>query len=307
MPGTPEFISEYEAAIATATAAPPQTTPRPGPGSFSGLCLRYYASVTFKQLDQSTQRWRRRTLDEIGMLHGHKPVAMMRAKHIRMLRDEKSQNPGVANQRVKALRALFRWAVEAEEVENNPARDVQHIRYVTSGHHSWTAEELATFEKAHPVGTKPRLAFGLLLYTACRREDVVRLGPQHIACGRLRYIQAKNEHRNPVNLDIPVHPDLKALINETPSQHLTFLVTEFGKPFSPAGFGNRFREWCDEAGLPHCTAHGLRKAAAVRLAERGATAHEIMAITGHKTLEEVERYTRAVQKARLADSAMAKM
>ena len=146
----------------------------------------------------------------------------------------------------------------------------------------------------------------ILLYTACRREDVVRLGPQHVRGGRLRYRQAKNEHRNPVDLDIPVHPDLEAVIEATASGHLTFLTTEYRRPFSPAGFGNRFRDWCNEAGLPHCSAHGLRKAAAARLAERGATAHEIMAITGHRSLEEVERYTRAARQGGLADAAMRK-
>jgi integrase/recombinase XerD len=122
----------------------------------------------------------------------------------------------------------------------------------------------------------------------------------------LRYRQAKNEHRNPVDLNIPVHPDLQTIIDATPVKHLTFLTTAYGRAFTPAGFGNKFREWSDEAGLPHCSAQGLRKAAAARLAERGATAHEIMAITGHRSLEEVERYTRAARQGKLADTAMAK-
>ena len=92
-----------------------------------------------------------------------------------------------------------------------------------------------------------------------------------------------------------------------PSKHLTYLVTEFGKPHTPNGFGNKFKDWCRQADLPHCSAHGLRKAAAARLAERGATAHEIMAITGHQSLEEVERYTRAAQRRKLADSGMEKL
>ncbi len=119
--------------------------------------------------------------------------------------------------------------------------------------------------------------------------------------------QAKNEHRNPIDLDIPLHPDLATVIEATPTRHLTFLVTEYGRPFSVAGFGAKFREWCDQAGLPQCSAHGLRKATAARLAERGASAHEIMAITGHRSLEEVERYTRAARKSKLADAAMAKL
>jgi len=141
---------------------------------------------------------------------------------------------------------------------------------------------------------------------SCRREDAVRLGPQHVRDGRLRYRQAKNEHRNPVDLDIPIHPDLLAAIDAAPPEHLTFLTTMHGKPFSVAGFGNKFRDWCDEAGLRRCSAHGLRKATAARLAERSAIAHEIMAVTGHRSLEEVERYTRAARQSRLADSAMRK-
>jgi integrase/recombinase XerD len=103
----------------------------------------------------------------------------MQSRHVRKLRDEKAARPGAANIRLKALRALFRWAVEAEEVSSDPARDVRLIRYPTTGFHSWSIEEVAKFEATYPVGTKSRLALSLLLYTACRREDVVRLGPQH--------------------------------------------------------------------------------------------------------------------------------
>nr|WP_244536829.1 tyrosine-type recombinase/integrase [Methylobacterium brachiatum] len=116
-------------------------------------------------------------------------------------------------------------------------------------------------------------------------------------------MQAKNEHRKPISMNVPVFSDLAEAIAAAPRTHLTFLVTEYGKPFSTVGFGNRFREWRNQAGLPHCSAHGLRKATAARLAERGCTPHEIMAVTGPQTLEEVERYTREAQRAGLADSA----
>jgi integrase len=151
------------------------------------------------------------------------------------------------------------------------------------------------------------LALDLLLYTGCRREDAVRLGPQHVRNGRARFRQAKNEHRNPIDIDIPLHPELGATIAAAPSGHLTFLTTEFGRPFTPAGFGNWFRDQCDQANLHHCSAHGLRKATAAALAEAGATAHEIAAVTGHMSLEEIERYTRAARKKKLADNAIAKL
>jgi integrase len=114
------------------------------------------------------------------------------------------------------------------------------------------------------------------------------------------------EEKTGAVLEIPVHSHLAAIIADTASDHLTFLTTAFGKPFTPAGFGNWFRDCCDEAGLLHCSAHGLRKAAARRLADAGCTAHEIAAITGHASLREVARYTKAADQKQLAMAAMAK-
>ena len=306
LPGSDEFMAAYKAGL-SASGDSHEHHRRPVRGSFGHLCLTYYASATFKALDNSTQSWRRRALDAVCLRHGDKPVDLMQGKHVRKLRDELVDRPGAARNRLKALRALFRWATEADEAPHDPTRDVKAIPYATRGHHTWTLEEVEAFEDRHPIGSKARLAMAILLYTTCRREDAVRLGPQHIRNGRLRYRQAKNEHRSPIDCDIPLHSDLAEIIAATPSAHLTFLVTEQGRPFTAAGFGNKFRDWCNQANLPHCSAHGLRKATAARLAERGATAHEIMAVTGHQSLEEVERYTRAARKAQLADSAMSKL
>jgi integrase len=245
-------------------------------------------------------------LDEICRQHGDKPIAQMQPRHVRKLRDEKASTPSASQSRLKALHALFRWATEAELAAHDPTKGVEPLRSYSDGHHSWTLEEVSAFEDRHPIGSKARLAMALMLYTGCRRGDAVRLGPQHIRQGRLRYRQAKNENRNPVDIDIPVHQDLARIIDETSSGHLTFLATEYGKPFSVAGFGNKFREWCDQAGLHDCSAHGLRKATAARLAEGGATPHEIMSITGHKSLKEVERYANAGRKPHLADAGMSK-
>ena len=128
------------------------------------------------------------------------------------------------------------------------------------------------------------------LYFGQAREDVIAMGPQHIRAGVLEWIRKKTETTTGLELFIPVHPALAEIMQASASGHLTFLVTEFGKPFTAAGFGNWFRDHCNAAGLPQCTFHGLRKAAASRLAGIGCTTHEIAAITGHASLKEIERY-----------------
>jgi integrase/recombinase XerD len=203
----------------------------------------------------AAKRWT--ILDHICSRHGDKPIAQLQSFHIRRLRDEKAETPSASHARLKALHALFGWAVEENVVVHDPTIGVKPLAHHSEGHHSWSSEEIAAFEASHPVGSKARLAMSLMLYTACRRGDVVGLGPQHIKKGRLKYRQDKNKTRSPVDMDIPIHRDLIKIIAETPSNHAAFLVTEHGKPYSVAGFGNKFREWCNDAGLPHCSAHGL--------------------------------------------------
>lgn len=306
LPGSKDFMDAYQSAL-EAIVGDPSTKKGAARGSFRYVCVAYYGSPVFRSLDKSTQKWRRRALDEIAQKSGHKPIAYMQGVHIRKLRDDKAEFPSASQARLKALRALFRWAVEAGEAPHDPTRDVRALPIKSDGHHTWTEDEITKFEEKHPLGSNARTAMALMLYTAGRREDAVRLGPQHVRDNRIRFRQAKNEHLKPVEVNIPIHDELAKAIEAIKSGHLTFLVTAYGRPFSPAGFGNRFREWCNDAGLPQCSAHGLRKAASVRLAEAGATPHEIMSITGHRSLEEVERYTRAAQRSKLADAGMARL
>ena len=309
MPGTPEFFLEYQEAI-TATNAGRTSPPRSREikrGTFRHLCVQYFASGEYSTLDESTRKWQRRSLEKICESHGDSIVSHMQSRHVRKLRDELLVTPAAANQRLKALRALFNWANEAEETTVNPTLGVKRIKYASEGHHTWTDEEIGQYQKRHPVGTQARLAFDLLRFIAFRREDVVRIGPDHVRNGRVQYRQAKNEHRNPIDIDIPLHPDLEASIAATETGTKAFLLTDFGKAFTPNGFGNKFKDWCRQADLPHCSAHGIRKATATTLAENAATPHEIMSITGHQTLEEVERYTKAARMRKMADAAMMKL
>jgi len=314
-PGTPEFENAYYEAL-NGTMKVDKVGPKlSAKGSLRWLCEQYFQSAEYKQLDARTRRVRKGIIEHIwaeplkpgvSKLFEDIPIPSFTPKHMRVLRDRKADLPEAANGRIKSLRAVFAWATkkDVELAMTNPARDVDYFKSGSEGFHSWTEEEIAKFEARHPVGTKARLALALMLYTSQRRSDVVLFGRQHVSNGWLRFTQQKNRKKKPVTLEIPLHPVLIDIIEKSPCGDLTFLVTEFNRPFTANGFGNWFRKRCNEAGLPHCSAHGLRKASATRLADRGATEHQIMSITGHTTSKEVTRYTKAARQKVLARSAI---
>jgi integrase len=316
---TLEFLEEYRRACA-GEIIPKLKLGLAAGGSFRWLCEAYYRSTEYGELGTGTAHVRRLILEGIclgktakGKQRGDLPFALMQERHIRDIRDEKSELPEAANSRLKALRQLFSWAKIANHVVVNPATDVKRLRSNSEGFHAWTDEEVERFEAHHTVGTKARLAFALLRYTGVRRSDVVKLGPGMVRNGLLQFTITKGAKRKgrpgepapgPKRLALPMLPELRAVIDATPSRHLTYLVTEHGKPFTAAGFGNRFREWCNEAGLRHCSAHGVRKFDATAAAENGATTHELMAMFGWDSVKQAELYTRSASQSKLAKSAM---
>lgn len=263
----------------------------------------------FKELDPRTQKVRRAILERFCQhkSDGDKPFMLLLPRHVRIRRDEMSDRPEAANGMVKALRQLYRFALRYDLHDDNPAEKVEYLKGNPDGFHSWTLDEIARFEEVYPVGTQARLALALAIYTGQRRSDLVLFGRQHVRDGWLVFTQHKGRNRNPVRMEIPIIPELQRIIDQTPTGDLAFLVTAFNRPFTSNGFGNRFRKWCDEAGLKECSVHGLRKAAAARLAELGCTEQEIMAITGHRTSKEVTRYTRAASQKTRAESALRRL
>jgi integrase len=317
-PWTREFMAEYDAAKGQTV---PITSKGITPGTWRWLCVRYFAECAdYLRLDDRTKRVRRgileATFDEPIAPGSSKffrdfPLSKMTADAIEVLRDRKIAVPEGANNRVKAIRAVFKWGVRKKGSDGKPlapinlARDVPYLRSNNpSGYRTWTLEEVHQFEEHHPIGTKARLAFALLLFTGQRRSDITRLGRQHARDGKITFTQFKGRNRKPKRLVLPILPALQQIIDASPCGDLAFLVNDLRRPFTDAGFGNKFREWCNQAGLRRCTAHGLRKAGATIAANNGATAHQLMAIFGWDTLKMAEMYTRAADQQRLAEAAM---
>ncbi len=300
------FMSEYRMALEGGVHAAPNKTVPASQSSLRWLVQQYYTSAEFMALGDSTRRARRGILDKICHRHGDKPFARMEAAHVQIkIRDVKAKYPAAANARVNALRQVFAWAVGAGHADSNPARDVPLLRANNpEGFHAWTIDEIRQFENRHPVGTKARLALALFLFTGVRRSDAIKLGPQMEHAGVLRFTETKGRARKPKKRELRILPELRTVLDATPSGHLNYLVTEFGKPFTATGFGNWFRKRCDEAGLPQCSAHGLRKAGATIAADNGATEHQLMAIFGWDSPNQAALYTRGADRKRLASEAM---
>jgi integrase len=300
LPWSPSFMAAYEAAMNGPRNA--IGAGRIKPGSAAAVVAEYLDSQKFfTSKSAGTQRMRRGILERFRAAYGDRPFALLPPEWIESVLDAKP--PHAARSWLMTLRSLCRFAIKRGYRRDDPTANIKLASVKSDGFHTWTDDEIEQFEAYHPIGSKPRLALALLLYTIQRRSDVVKMGRQHIRDGVLRVTQSKTNKK----LVLPVRPELKAVLDATPSEHLTFLVTATGKPYGANHFSETFREWCDAAGLPkHCSAHGLRKAGCRLLAEKGCSASEIAAWSGHDTLREVERYTKRADQAKLARNALAK-
>jgi integrase-like protein len=301
LPWSPTFMAVYEAALAEVPPAPTIGAKRTVPGTVNAALISYYQSSAYKGLAASTQMNRRAILESFRNDHGGKRVALM---HTQALQAILSAKRAVAQRNWrKALRGLVDHCLVLGMMKVDPLAAVKLARMKKSkGFHTWTEDEIATYRERHVPGTKARLALELILQTGHARADAVRMGRQHVKRGKLSMQREKTK----VPFDIELLPELIAELALHKVEHLTFLVNDRGQPFTPDAFGDWFADRCKEAGVPG-RAHGLRKAAAVRHALNGATAPELMAWFGWKTITEAQRYIEEASRIRLAESAGAKM
>jgi integrase len=262
--------------------------------------VSYYQSSAFRDgLAESSQKARRAILEGFRREHGDKRVALMTQTALQNIVNRKS--PASALNFRKAMRGFLEHCLSLNFIKADPLASVKLVEVKSAGHHTWTAEECQQFEAHHKIGTRERLAYELLLQAGQARCDVVRMGRQHVRNGML----TMGRQKTGVLFHVQVTPSLQQAIDAMPvSNHMTYLLTSFGKPFKAAGFGNWFREACNNANLPkRCTSHGLRKAAATYFAEQGATDHQLMAWFGWTSISQAQVYTRAANRKRMAEAA----
>jgi len=312
LPGAPGSLAFHESYAAILKAGP--SAPKPAkatvavtPKSLDDLLARMKAGVKWGKKAARTRLVQGRILErfmerrgESGRRYGDRPVAKVTVAWLDKIFAGMAETPAAANVLRKTLSGLMDYAIKLNWRTDNPIRLTDSFKE-GEGHASWSEDDIAAYRAVHPLGTMARLTLELALNTAARRCNVATLTRDDIRDGRIIVQHAKGNNAADVKLLATTKAALDAL-PAAPIKHL--VVTQFGKPFTVAGLGNRMRKWCNEAGLYERSLHGLRKAVARRVAESGGTDAEGQAITGHRKAETFMHYRAKANRAALADVAM---
>lgn len=315
--GSKGFWEEYEGFLNPLVVKQPEKAPRFESGTLDDLIARYVAVPERLGPTTVTQQKIRAVLEDFREGRGSRPVRLVTFEAIDKIIAKKAIKTGTGNKTKggvhaarklrKELVRLFAFAVKAGMCEQNPAELAEKVKEPagakSTGFHSWTEAEIQQYRDHHQLGTRERLAMELLLWTDQRRSDVVKMGKAQIENGRIPIMQEKTGKR----LWVPLAPQLLAAIvamKPADTSPFCFLVTKWGRPFSKESFGNWFKKACVAAGLPHCTAHGLRKATLRRMAELEMANKSMKSVSGQTRDDTLAAYVADANQKKLADSAI---
>ena len=293
--GTPDFAAEYQAAVTGADVVASKN--KLVAGSFEWLVRQWKQSSDWHRTSEATKQQRDNIINRILVDNGTVPFKNFTTKAIMEGRERRMATPAAANNFLKVMRALFRWTSDPLNgfMAENPAAKVPFLSLKSEGHETWTDHDLEKFRSTWAVGTRERLAMELLYWTGLRRGDAVRLGRQHLKGGMI-YLKAE---KTGVALNIPVVPELAAILDVGPTGDLAFIASVKGQPMTKESFGTWFRKVCNVAGVSG-SAHGLRKECATHAANEGASELELQSFYGWKNPAQSQTYTRKANAEKLA-------
>lgn len=296
LPGAPEFMAAYNAALQGEGS--PSAPGRAGEGTIAAMVTRYYCLAEFDNLDDNSKRVYRIALTPVVDKIGRASVSGFNKDRARKLLEgiASTRGPSIANLTRRVLSKVLNVAEHPNPFTKIPP-------YKGGTHHTWTDAELEQYEQHWPIGSRERLGYELLLLSAQRGCDVVKVKRNEIINGEIVFKQKKTG----VEVTIPVHPTLASAILAW-AKGVSIFGDEHGRPVSQRSLANMVMRAARQALLPkRCKPHGLRKAAMRRLAERGASAKELQSVSGHKSLKMVELYTAKADQKKLARAAMKRL
>ncbi|WP_049810386.1 tyrosine-type recombinase/integrase [Bradyrhizobium japonicum] len=300
--GSPEFHHAYQAALSDER---PMQVEKAARGTLEWLWLLYRQSITWRDLSMATRKQRENIMLHVLKSAGREPLSRIDRKAILKGRDRRVDTPSQAKNFLSTMRGLFTWAVEGDLVRTDPTKGITAKKTKAAnggGFPVWNDEEIGTFERRWPRGTRERVMFDMFLYTGLRRGDAAVVGKQHVRNG---VISIQTE-KTGMWVTIPILPELQATLDAGPTGDLAFIAASSGNPLTKESLGNLFRDACRAAGI-NKSAHGLRKAAATNAANHGATVAELEAIFGWAGGQMASLYTRSANRRALSAGAMNKL
>jgi enterobacteria phage integrase len=304
-PGTAEFGAAYEALRREVKATKQERNNLAfGPGTLGQVIEKYLASDEFARKAASTKTVYRKLLDQMKGIAGRGLIVDLRERHIRDIR-KRFAAKSVADKAVMLLRVLWVFAKEelAMDLERNPGEEIRKLHRVSKSHEPWTDELVARFEAEAQPRPSAQLALALLSYTGQRVSDVAKLRWADFDGKEIRVCQQKTG----AQLWIPCHSALRETLERTERKSEFILTGAFGKPYGAHGLSKMIGTALKRMGVRGYSAHGLRHRAGKLLGDAECTTLQIMAILGHRTLKEAERYTRGAEQRKLGRQAIAKM
>ena len=238
-----------------------------------------------------------------ALTFGAVDVGDLKRRHIKTLIVRKSATPHAAADLLRMIRKLVGVALDQEWLENDPTyRLGYHPEY--KGWKAWPDQMLDKYEARWPVGSTPRLVYSLALYFGHRRADITKVRPADLKETFGNVVQ----HKTLKALELPIHPNLREVLDVTDLTREFVVMTKWGKSFSPKALGMRMQGWTKAAGIPPgYTLHGLRKTLGKQLAMHGATTRELMDMLGHDNIQHAALYSKEAEQKLMAAAAMAKL
>jgi integrase len=312
--GTPEFVAAYQSAVRGERPRGPGKAAR---GTLGWLFDLYRQTTAWTDLAKSTRYKREKIMMRVLATAEREPISAINEAAIIAGRERRAATPASAQAFIDTLHGLFKWAVSVKLASSDPTLSVK-VKTKSKrkgGYPPWTDEDMAKFEARWPRGTRERVIFDVLAYTGLRIGDVATLGRQHLKERTIviagqpvrRTVISIDSEKTGMRVELPLLSQLRETLDAGPTGDLAFVVTRRGTPWNKGALGTEFVAAAKAAGVVGKSAHGMRKAAATRAAENGATERELEAIFGWSGGRMATLYTKSANRSRLAAGAIGKL